>query len=99
MSQCGTATVQARVLELNRYLTSRLIENGWQVLSPLHNEAARSAETLVKVDQPGEVVRRLFRRGVVVTEKPEGLRIATHFFNNEDDVERLLEALNETTTV
>ena len=85
MNEIGAANLQARVLELNGLLTSRLAENGWQVLSPLQNETARSAETLVKVEKPDEVVRHLFRRGVVVTEKPQGIRVATHFFNNEDD--------------
>ncbi|MFS8084718.1 MAG: aminotransferase class V-fold PLP-dependent enzyme [Acidobacteriota bacterium] len=96
IDEVGIANIQARALELNRLLTSRLTENGWNVLSPLQNETARSAETLVQVEKPAEVVRRLFRRGVVVTEKPEGIRVATHFFNNDDDVERLIAGLDET---
>jgi selenocysteine lyase/cysteine desulfurase len=96
MIEVGAANIQARVLDLNRLLTSRLTEQGWNVLSPLQNETARSGETLVKVEQSGEAARRLFRRGIVVTEKPEGLRIATHFFNNEEDVERLVGALGDT---
>ena len=95
IAELGITNIQARALELNRLLTSRLTENGWKVLSPLQNETARSAETLVQVENPAEVVRRLFRRGVVVTEKPEGIRVATHFFNNEDDVERLIAGLEE----
>lgn len=94
--EIGAANVQERVLGLNRLLTSRLLENGWEVLSPLEPEHARSGETLVGVEKPEAVVRQLFRRGVVVTEKPAGIRIATHFFNNEDDVERLITGLNET---
>lgn len=87
--------IQERALYLNRLLTSRLAETGWRVLSPLRDEAMRSAETLVEVDQPAEVVRRLIRRGVIVTEKPKGIRIATHFFNNEEDLERLIAGLDE----
>jgi len=30
-----------------------------------------------------------------VTEKPEGIRVATHFFNHEDDVDRLISGLND----
>jgi selenocysteine lyase/cysteine desulfurase len=41
------------------------------------------------------MVRALFRRGVIVTEKPEGFRAATHFFNDESDIERLIAGLNE----
>lgn len=93
VSEIGIENVQSRVLELNGLLTSRLEESGWKILSPLRNEHARSAETLVQIAGPAEVVRSLFRRGVVVTEKPEGIRVATHFFNNEDDIERLIEAL------
>jgi selenocysteine lyase/cysteine desulfurase len=37
----------------------------------------------------------LARRGIAVTEKPQGIRIATHFFNNEEEIERLLSALDE----
>ena len=96
MNEIGAANLQARVLELNRLLTSRLADSGWRILSPLQNESARSAETLVEVEQPGELVRHLFRRGVVVTEKPQGIRIATHFFNNEEDIERLIVGMKET---
>jgi cysteine desulfurase/selenocysteine lyase len=96
INEIGIGNIQARVLELNQRLTARLAENDWRVLSPLQNERARSAETLVAVEKPGEVVRRLFRRGVVVTEKPQGIRVATHFLNNEDDVERLIAGMNET---
>src|SRR5437773_12081554 len=96
MTECGVANIQARILELNRLLTARLSENGWKVLSPIRNDNVRSGETLVEVEKPGEVARHLFRRGVVVTEKPQGIRVATHFFNSEEDVERLIVGLGET---
>src|ERR1051326_3187705 len=95
INELGMNYIQQRALELNRYLTTRLMENEWEILSPLRNEEMRSAETLVRVDQPHEVVRKLFRRDVIVTEKPEGVRVATHFFNNEDDVDKLITALKE----
>jgi selenocysteine lyase/cysteine desulfurase len=95
INEVGIENIEAKVLELNRYLTSRLAENEWEVLSPLRDDNMRSGETLVAARQPHEVVRRLFQRGVIVTEKPEGIRVATHFFNDEDDVERLLAGLKE----
>jgi len=95
VTDVGIENVQARVLHLNQKLTNRLAENDWKVLSPLMNEASRSGETLIEVEQPAEIMRALFRRGVVVTEKPQGIRAATHFFNDEGDIERLLSGLNE----
>jgi cysteine desulfurase / selenocysteine lyase len=95
IAEIGIENIQQRVLELNQMLTQALEENGWKVLSPAKNQGSRSAETLVACDKPAEVVRHLFRRKVIVTEKPEGIRVATHFFNDEDDIERLIEGLSE----
>jgi selenocysteine lyase/cysteine desulfurase len=95
VGEVGIANIETRVLELNRQLTSRLTENGWDVLSPLYSEDMRSGETLVGVERPHEVVTRLFQRGVIVTEKPEGIRVATHFFNDQNDIERLIAGLDE----
>lgn len=85
--------IEARALALNRKLTDALLENEWQVLSPLRDESFRSAETLVACEQPAEVATQLAERGVVVTEKPQGIRVATDFFNNEQDIEQLIEGL------
>ena len=89
----GISNVETRALVLNRYLTDRLTEAGWSVLSPLRDEKTRSAETLVKADNPGELVTTLARQKIIVTEKPQGIRVATDFFNNEDDIDQLIETL------
>jgi selenocysteine lyase/cysteine desulfurase len=89
----GMKTIEARALELNRLLTGRLTESGWKVLSPLTDERMRSAETLVAADDPEGVVAKLAAKKIIVTKKPQGIRVATHFFNNEADIERLIEAL------
>src|SRR5690349_23210411 len=43
MQSIGMENIEARALELNRTLTSRLNEIGWKVLSPLEDERFRSA--------------------------------------------------------
>ena len=93
MQSIGVSNIEARALELNRKLTSRLNQIGWKVLSPLGDEKFRSAETLVAAANPPEVVHRLAQEKILVTEKPQGFRVSTDFFNNEDDIERLIEAL------
>lgn len=95
ITELGIRNVEERVLALNRVLTDRLQETGWKVLSPLTDEGMRSAETLVQADDPAGVVAKLAERKIIVTQKPQGLRVSTHFFNNEDDVERLVSALAE----
>jgi len=95
MQSIGLKSIEERALELNQYLTNRLSETGWKVLSPLNEESHRSAETLVAAENPPQVVSSLAARKVLVTEKPQGFRVATDFFNNEEDVEGLIEALKK----
>ena len=90
----GMKNIEERALKLNRFLTKRLIDSGWRVLSPIADERMRSAETLLEVDDPAAVVAKLADQKIIVTKKPQGIRIATHFFNNEADVERLVTALS-----
>jgi selenocysteine lyase/cysteine desulfurase len=93
--ELGADNVARRALALNRRMTERLTEAGWKVLSPLADESARSAETLVAAVDPRSTVKHLSRRRVAVTIKPEGFRAATHFFNDDSDIERLVNALEE----
>jgi len=93
MQSIGIANIEARALELNRVLTTRLNEIGWKVLSPLETEKVRSAETLVAAEDPAKVVADLAAHKILVTEKPQGFRVATDFFNNEDDIEQLIHRL------
>jgi cysteine desulfurase/selenocysteine lyase len=95
MREIGIGNIEQRALTLNRYLTEGLSESGWRILSPLSDERFRSGETLVEVQNPVQVVAELARKGVVITEKPQGIRIATDFFNDESDIERLLQALEQ----
>ena len=94
MQSIGIQNIQLRVLELNRRLTSRLDESGWRVLSPLHKESFRSAETLVAAENPAKVVAQLAEQKILVTEKPQGFRVATDLFNNDDDIETLIRNLS-----
>jgi len=96
LTSVGMANIQERALSMNRILTDRLAEEGLRVLSPLGDES-RSAETLVAIENPAQIVAKLAKQGVIVTEKPEGIRVATDFFNDEQDIERLIEGLNDAT--
>ena len=95
LMRIGKERIERRVLELNRHLTRRLAEAGWRVLSPLQDENTRSSQTLVEVEKPARAIARLARRNVVVTEKPQGIRVATHFFNDTEDIERLIAVLEQ----
>ena len=52
IAEVGIKNIEERALTLNRFLTTRLIDSGWKVLSPIADERTRSAETLVQADDP-----------------------------------------------
>lgn len=89
----GKDRIQTRVLGLNTALTSALLHEGFEILSP--SGSGRSGETLVALENPGEVIEFLRARSIMVTQKPEGIRVSTHFYNNEEDIERLVAALKQ----
>jgi selenocysteine lyase/cysteine desulfurase len=89
----GLDRISARVLALNRYLTDELARIGVPVLSP--GGEHRSGETLCGFADPADVVAFLNARDIHVTRKPEGIRVATHFYNDDQDVDRLVGALQE----
>ena len=95
MLDLGVERVERRALALNRRLTESLKAAGHELLSPLGDERHRSAETLVRARDPRAAVRHLAKHKVAVTIKPEGFRAATHYFNDDSDITRLVEALDE----
>jgi selenocysteine lyase/cysteine desulfurase len=91
LSGIGMDKVAERVLALNMYLTFRLGRESFEVLSP--GGEHRSGETLVRLPDPARARAFLLERGVHVTQKPEGVRISTHFYNSERDVDACVSAL------
>ncbi|MFN2492273.1 MAG: aminotransferase class V-fold PLP-dependent enzyme [Pyrinomonadaceae bacterium] len=95
MREIGIRNIEERALWLNRLLTDKVTEAGCTVLSPIRDEKMRSAETLVEVQNQSVVVAELRKEKIIVTEKPQGIRIATDFFNNEEDIGQLVRALGK----
>jgi cysteine desulfurase/selenocysteine lyase len=91
----GVEEVEKRVLELNTYLTGCLAKADIPILSP--DGGYRSGETLCAVADPARAAAFLRERRIEVTAKPEGVRISTHYYNSEQDVDTCVEALGEYT--
>jgi selenocysteine lyase/cysteine desulfurase len=87
----GVTAIAERALSLNNVLTDALSREGFPVLSP--GGAHRSGQTLVEVSDPPRATAYLKDRGILVTEKPQGLRISTHFYNSEADIEACVRSL------
>ncbi len=89
----GIDKIAERVLELNGYLTTCLERQGFGVLSP--GGEYRSGETLCALPEPKRAVAFLHELGIIVTPKPEGIRISTHLFNTPEEIDACVRALVE----
>ena len=84
------------IRERNRALTERLVENaraaGFAMnLAPSPEQ--RSAIVMVEHDDPRAAVARLADAGIIVDARPGYVRISPHFYNTEDEVDRVIEEL------
>lgn len=91
----GLDTIRNRVRDLRRTLTSLLTERGFDCRHTDWEPRHRSPiVALDHPDLPGEgVVEECADRGVQLTRRGSRLRVGVHYYNNEDDLERLVQAL------
>lgn len=91
----GPETIYARNRELASLLRASLTDVGWNPVDL--PEANRS--TIVSVPlggaDPAELLAKLKNQGVVCAARDGNLRLAVHFYNHEDDVDRLAEVLTQ----
>jgi selenocysteine lyase/cysteine desulfurase len=85
-----------RVVSLNRSIAGQLTQIGASIKSKLDPEHASG---ILSFDLPGKdlqaVRRRCLDAGVVLSVRNNWLRVSPHAYTNEDDIDRLLEALGE----
>ncbi len=93
MLELGPAAIEARVLELAAYARRQLESIGASLVpSPLP-----SAILAARFDgrDPADLVARLKQQRILIAARHGNLRISTHFYNNEEDVDRLIAALRQ----
>ena len=91
----GADAVYGRNRELAEMLRASLSEAGWTPVDL--PEANRSSIVSVPLGdrEPVHLVAELKRRGIVCSARAGNLRLAIHFYNDEDDIARITSALSE----
>jgi len=92
--EIGVEAIARRVLGLTDQLVRGLADRGAEVLSP-RDEGAASGIVAFRLahEDPADSVQRLWAQGVFTVARRGGVRASPHFYNDEDDLERLLGAL------
>jgi kynureninase len=95
ITEVGPAGIRERMGELSDRVIAGADEMGLEVRT-LRDRHARGGLVNVKVgDEARKVCHALLDRDVCTDYRGDGLRISPHFFNNEDDVDRLFRELRE----
>ena len=93
--RAGTREIETEVLRLSDRLRNELPERGYELWLKPGRPSERSG--IVSFRHPGivpeEVLARLKDAGVIISLRQGYLRASPHFYNNDADIDRLLEAL------
>ncbi len=93
LTELGLDAIEARIRLLTTRLLNHLIAAGLDIATPLEWEK-RAGIVSLSWDSPSKAVRKLRERSILVSAKDESLlRIACHFYNTEEEVDRLAEEL------
>jgi len=90
----GIANVEQRILKLTDYLMEGLMNLGVNVKTPREKQC-RSGIVLAEVDKPKELCEALTQKGIVTSARSRGLRISPHFYNTEQEIDKLLTEIKE----
>ena len=89
----GVSTTRAHILKLQAKLRAGLRSRGFVPNSP-DDASHLSGICTIGVDaDPDAAVRALVKAGVITTARGGGLRVSTHVFNDEEDLEKLFRAI------
>jgi selenocysteine lyase/cysteine desulfurase len=86
----GPAKIEARVRDLTATALERFREAGFQLATPV---SARGPMLAIRAREAAELVDRLIARGVVTSQRDGNVRAGFHFYNDESDLDRLVEGL------
>ncbi len=89
----GLETVRERALHLTGLIVDGARNRGWKLVTPAAPDRHGSLIAIAATDAPA-LVRALAEDDIVVSDRDNNLRVSPHFYNSDDDIDRLFEALD-----
>jgi cysteine desulfurase/selenocysteine lyase len=91
----GADAIYARNRELAALLRESLAEVGWVPVDLPETNRSTIVSVPLRDAEPAPLLAALKQRGIVGAARDGNLRLAVHFYNHEDDIQRLTKALAE----
>ncbi len=91
--EAGPDRIRRRQRELTEYVIGRADAVGLPVRTPRDPAARGGVVNLGTGPEAGKLAEALYERDVCVDSRGDGIRVAPHLFNTEDDVDRLFAGL------
>jgi cysteine desulfurase/selenocysteine lyase len=93
--EVGIPRIEERVLGLTDYLIAGLQERGYHIPTPIASPQERSG--IVCFNHPhhalDDLEQRLSKARVIISKRGQVIRVSPHFYNDETDIDQLLDAL------
>src|SRR5215472_7710749 len=88
----GTSAIEERVRALTRRCLAGLEGIGWPSVTPAADER-RGPMVCVPARDPAQLCATLMEQDIVTSFRDRNIRATVHFYNSEDDIDRLVGAL------
>jgi selenocysteine lyase/cysteine desulfurase len=90
----GTPAIEKRNYALTRRCMHRLEEIGWPSITPVQDERRGATVAVPSRDSAG-LAAELMKQDIVTSYRDDNVRASFHFYNNDDDVETFIAAMQE----
>jgi selenocysteine lyase/cysteine desulfurase len=93
LNEVGVEVIRDRILANNELLKDGLASRGWSITSP-QPLASGILAAVPPSNDPRRVARKLEEKNIIVTAREGAVRFSPHFYNDEAEVQRIIEAID-----
>lgn len=91
---CGTENIKRIIIKLTDRLIYSVKDLGLELQTPEQRQC-RSGIVNFKIGKPQKVTDRLNKKGIVVSARANGIRVSPHFYNTEEEIDKLIEEIKK----
>jgi selenocysteine lyase/cysteine desulfurase len=91
---CGTENIKRRIIKLTDRLICSVKDLGLKLQTPEERQS-RSGIVNFKIGKADKVTDKLNKKGIVVSARAHGIRVSPHFYNTEEEIDKLTEEIKK----